>query len=63
MEAEKSLSTTIEEKLLSMLQQWKSGLGDKANSLLSAQLSQLTVLLTMMGDGSLAVDDVSYFMR
>jgi hypothetical protein len=40
MDSEKSLSQTIEEKLAAMLRTWKSGMGDKANSFLSAQLSQ-----------------------
>jgi hypothetical protein len=76
MDSEKSISHTIEEKLTGMLRTWKSGMGDKANSFLSAQLSQyapppsptptfdcplpfrLTVLLTMVGEGSVAVDEV-----
>ena len=40
MDSEKSLSQTIEEKLASMLRTWKAGMGDKASSFVTAQLSQ-----------------------
>ena len=58
MDSDKGISHTIEEKLMSMLSTWKAGMGQEATAKMTAQLSQLTVLLTMIGEGSMSVDQL-----